>query len=132
MRKSGPSRSSTRIVYLFFSSSSSSSFTDIRHSLLVYGKDVEKETVSDTSGHFKRLLVSLLQANRDESGRIDPAAARTDAQALYNAGEGKWIGTDDSKFNQILCTRGFPQLQRQRPFIDILLSATLDETYFSV
>jgi len=74
-----------------------------------FGKNLEDDISGDTSGDFKRLLISLVQGNRDESAPTSLANAATDAQALYKAGEGK-IGTDESKFNEILATRSFPQL----------------------
>jgi len=75
-----------------------------------YKRDLEKDCVSETSGHFKRLLVSMCQANRDESSTVDMAKAQKEAQDLYQAGEKKW-GTDESRFNVILCSRNFKQLQ---------------------
>uniref|UniRef100_A0A8B9RE05 Annexin n=1 Tax=Astyanax mexicanus TaxID=7994 RepID=A0A8B9RE05_ASTMX len=75
-----------------------------------YKKSLEDSISGDTSGHFRRLLVSLAQGNRDERENVDIALAKQDAQALYQAGENK-LGTDESKFNAILCARSKPHLR---------------------
>lgn len=80
-----------------------------------YQRDLEKDCVSETSGHFKRLLVSMCQANRDTSETVDIEKAKKEAQDLFQAGEKKW-GTDESRFNVVLASRSYPQLR-----------ATLDE-----
>lgn len=43
---------------------------------------------SETSGDFKRILVAILQAQRDENPNIDRAKVEVDADALYKSGEG--------------------------------------------
>lgn len=75
-----------------------------------YGRNLEKDCVSETSGHFKRLLVSMCQGAREENAAVDMEKAKREAQELYQAGEKKW-GTDESKFNQIIAVRSFPQLR---------------------
>uniref|UniRef100_A0A3Q3GN10 Annexin n=1 Tax=Kryptolebias marmoratus TaxID=37003 RepID=A0A3Q3GN10_KRYMA len=73
-------------------------------------KTLEDAIQSDTSGHFRRLLISLAQGNRDEREAVDISLAKQDAQSLYAAGEQK-LGTDESKFNAILCARSKPHLR---------------------
>uniref|UniRef100_A0A3Q2DIW6 Annexin n=1 Tax=Cyprinodon variegatus TaxID=28743 RepID=A0A3Q2DIW6_CYPVA len=57
-----------------------------------YGKTLEQDVSGDTSGMFKRVLVSLL----------------TD---IYEAGEARW-GTDEVKFLTVLCVRNRNHLLR--------------------
>lgn len=66
--------------------------------------------MSETSGNFKRLLVSLCVGGRDESGQTDISLAQRDATELLQAGELR-VGTDESTFNLILCQRNYDQLK---------------------
>jgi annexin A7/11 len=74
------------------------------------GRDLEKDVISETGGHFKRVLVSALQGGREEGIPVDMEKAAREARELYDAGEKRW-GTDESKFLQIIGLRSFPQLR---------------------
>lgn len=77
----------------------------------LYKKNLAEDLQGDTSGYFKRLLYSLAQAVRPEGGEdICNDAAAQDAQDLIDAGEATW-GTDESRFNVVLASRSFEQLE---------------------
>ncbi|XP_018546431.1 annexin A5b isoform X2 [Lates calcarifer] len=74
-----------------------------------YDADLEEDVCGDTSGHFKRLLVILLQANRQQG--IQEGMIESDAQALFKAGEQKF-GTDEQSFVTILGNRSAEHLKK--------------------
>nr|KAF6347750.1 annexin A5 [Myotis myotis] len=76
-----------------------------------YGSSLEDDVVGDTSGFYQRMLVVLLQANRDPDAGINEAQVEQDAQTLFQAGELKW-GTDEEKFITIFGTRSVSHLRR--------------------
>ncbi|CAF0734752.1 unnamed protein product [Adineta ricciae] len=91
----------------------------------LYRKELEKDLGSHVRGtDFKRILISAVQANRDEltpqqiqqarqsgiESVIDRNRARQDADDLYKAGAAKW-GTDERTFNAIFSQRSYYQLR---------------------
>ncbi|XP_034456847.1 annexin A5b isoform X1 [Hippoglossus hippoglossus] len=74
-----------------------------------YDDDLEEDVSGDTSGHFKRLLVILLQSNRQKG--IQQGEIENDAQALFKAGEQKF-GTDEQSFVTILGNRSAEHLRK--------------------
>ncbi|KAM9496797.1 annexin A6 isoform 1-T1 [Clarias gariepinus] len=75
-----------------------------------YGRDLEEDIVGDTSGHFKKMLVALIQGARDEDGEVYEDLVEEDAQHLYSAGEEQW-GTDEAIFIMLLGNRSTTHLQ---------------------
>ncbi|KAM9329722.1 annexin A5 [Gastrophryne carolinensis] len=76
-----------------------------------YGCDLEDSITGDTSGYFQRMLVVLVQGNRDPDSKVSDALVEQDAQDLFKAGELKW-GTDEEKFITILGTRSRAHLNK--------------------
>jgi len=76
-----------------------------------FKNELMKDLIGDTSGDFKRLLVSMSAGDRDQNGPdLSPAEAKDLAKKLYDAGEAK-LGTDEEAFNVVLARRGFHQLK---------------------
>lgn len=76
-----------------------------------YKEDLMKHLVDDTSGDFKRLLVSMSSGDRDQNGNdLHDHEAKELAQKLFDAGQGT-AGTDEEAFNVVFGRRGFHQLR---------------------
>ncbi|KAK2542706.1 Anxa6 [Columba guinea] len=75
-----------------------------------YERDLEADIVGDTSGHFKKMLVVLLQGSREEDDVVSEDLVEQDAKDLLEAGEQKW-GTDEAQFIYILGRRSKQHLR---------------------
>uniref|UniRef100_A0A8C6WH97 Annexin n=1 Tax=Neogobius melanostomus TaxID=47308 RepID=A0A8C6WH97_9GOBI len=74
-----------------------------------YDASLEEDVCGDTSGHFQRLLVILLQGNRMTG--VQTGEIEADAQALFKAGEEKF-GTDEQAFVTMLGNRSAAHLRK--------------------
>merc|ERR1719315_441662 len=73
-------------------------------------KKIEDAIKGDTSGDFRRVLISMCAGARDEKENEDYSKAKDLARQLYAAGEGKW-GTNEEEINRILAVYSFPMLR---------------------
>uniref|UniRef100_A0A8K9UFR8 Annexin n=1 Tax=Oncorhynchus mykiss TaxID=8022 RepID=A0A8K9UFR8_ONCMY len=78
-----------------------------------FNKNLEEDVTGDTSGHFRRLLVILLQVRGQRSGEHRSGIYRCVGQrsTLFSAGEKKF-GTDEEQFITILGNRSTEHLRR--------------------
>ncbi|KAL0605331.1 Annexin A6 [Plecturocebus cupreus] len=75
-----------------------------------YERDLEADIIGDTSGHFQKMLVVLLQGTREDDDVVSEDLVQQDVQDLYEAGELKW-GTDEAQFIYILGNRSKQHLR---------------------
>ena len=75
-----------------------------RYPVIIDGRNLVDDIKSETSGSFRRLLVSLLQGERSDNKNANIEECEKMARELIEAGEKKW-GTDDSVFNRIFALR---------------------------
>ncbi|XP_051827019.1 annexin A13 isoform X1 [Antechinus flavipes] len=92
----------------------------------LFNSNLESDVKGDTSGHFKKILVSLLQADRDEGENVDKDLAGQDAKDFYDAGENRW-GTDEMTFNEILTKRNYKQLRATFLAYQTLIGKDIEE-----
>lgn len=92
----------------------------------LFDRSLESDVKDDTSGNLKKILVSLLQANRDEGDNVDKELAGQDAKDLYDAGEGRW-GTDELAFTEVLAQRSYRQLRATFEAYQTLIGRDIEE-----
>ncbi|XP_008836238.1 annexin A13 [Nannospalax galili] len=92
----------------------------------LFDKSLESDVKDDINGNLRKILVSLLQANRDEEDTVDKDLAGQDAKDLYDAGEGRW-GTDELAFNEVLAKRSYKQLRATFEAYQILIGKDMEE-----
>lgn len=96
----------------------------IRYSEMYPGRTLINDIDGDTSGTFKKILLSLLQANRKTSKDLNEAECEKYAKMLYEAGEKK-IGTDENIFVNIFTKNSSIEIMSIAQFYYKLTSHTL-------
>lgn len=76
----------------------------------LYKETLEKWVASETSGTFKKILISLLCCNRSENPMPNEEKCKELAHRLYVGGEGK-LGTDEDIFNLVLCSNSPAEIE---------------------
>ena len=94
--------------------------------LKLFNEDLEKRVTSETSGEYRKLLVTLLQCKRSENSMPNDSECKQIAEELYKAGEGK-LGKDESIFNKVFALSSPPELFSINTFYSELSSKTLKE-----
>ncbi|XP_014218365.1 annexin B9-like [Copidosoma floridanum] len=89
----------------------------------LYSRSLQNDIIGDTSGYFQSLLLTLLQAERDQSQNISYNLAKNYALELNGCMEWLPIPTE-STFQNILCNRSYPQLREI--FIEYLYLCRFD------
>ncbi|KAK3564697.1 hypothetical protein QTP86_024845, partial [Hemibagrus guttatus] len=90
-----------------------------------HGGKLEKDIMGDTSGHYQRLLLMLLQGEREEG--VDESRVEKDAKELFAAGAKK-AGTDEEKFVQILGRRSIEHLRQVFDVYKKIASCDIEES----
>jgi len=99
----------------------------------MYERSLEEDVESNTRREFERFLLAILQCQREEGvDAIDEDGAEADAQELFDAGEDRWLFTDESVFTRIMARRSWLQIRLiARKYEDIsgstLIQAINDE-----
>ncbi|XP_056121462.1 annexin A1-like [Rhinichthys klamathensis goyatoka] len=75
----------------------------------VYGETLEEDVKSEIRGHLEATLLALCKATRSEDYKIDDGLAKSDAKALFEAGENR-VGTVCSVLIDVLTSRSESQL----------------------
>lgn len=75
-----------------------------------YKKLLVDDIKGDTSGDFRKLLIAICEGKRDEKQNSDPSLAKSIAETLYKAGEGR-RGTDESEYIKIMTNYSYPLLK---------------------
>jgi annexin A7/11 len=76
-----------------------------------HSKSLDSAISGEVSGDLKKFMIGLTQDRDPESTPVNEGNARSDAERLYGAGEGK-LGTDEATFIEIFTRRSFSHLKK--------------------